>query len=43
MIVYAEREEVVDAQEFRRRIEAASDPRERFILQGQFEAGTPNV
>jgi hypothetical protein len=39
VIVYAEREEVVDAQEFRRRIEAASDPRERFILQGQFEAG----
>ena len=40
MIVYAEREEIVDTrQEFRRRIEAATEPRERFILQGQFEAG----
>ncbi len=39
MIVYAEREECVGTDEFLRRIAAATEPRERFILQGQFETG----
>ena len=39
VIVYAEREECVDTDEFLRRIAAATEPRERFILQGQFETG----
>ena len=39
VIVYADREEVVDTGAFRKRIEQASDATERLILQGQFESG----
>jgi hypothetical protein len=39
VIVYADREEVVDTHAFLHRIRTASDPQERFILQGQFETG----
>ena len=39
MIVYADREETVDTQALLRRIRNTKDPQERFILEGQFEAG----
>ena len=39
MIVYADREETVDTQAFLRRIRGTKDAQERFILEGQFEAG----
>lgn len=39
MIVYSDREEIVSTREFQRRIDLASDPTERLILEGQFESG----
>jgi hypothetical protein len=39
VIVYADREEVVETGSFRQRIEQASDSLERLILEGQLEAG----
>ena len=37
--VYADREQVVNTQAFRERVERAADPTERLILQGQLESG----
>jgi hypothetical protein len=43
VIVYAEREEVVDTRAFLHRIATTSDPQERFILQGQLETAIADV
>lgn len=43
MIVYADKEEAVDTASFRQRAESASDPLERLILRGQFEAGVADA
>jgi hypothetical protein len=43
VIVYADREEVVNTRAFLHRIGTATDPQERFILQGQFEAGVADA
>ncbi|HYP06048.1 MAG TPA: MoaD/ThiS family protein [Bryobacteraceae bacterium] len=43
MIVYSDREETVDTHSFAARVRAASDPQERLILEGQFEAGVADA